>query len=340
MRNWINISNHGIHLSNLFKIDAFKHNCSDVKPINEVFDFGFFFNSTEQRTLEFSKLFKKDSIKNSLLVDFKNETSQLKTQNIEKNRERLKLITSNYFEELIIPDIFNYDENLNILINKIPLSTFKVGAKCFIDITGVPLIYSVALLRHIKLAFPCPELYLLNVSAKYEVNEKKETPQFSDGFKENIYIPGYYGKPDFSRPWLYVFLLGFEGSRSLSIYKVNEPDFVVAIIAEPGYQNEYSTKAIEINKSFLTEAKIEHKDIIKIDAGDPVGVCNKVLDIYNEFKDRANICLVPLGTKPHAIGAGIAALIQNDIALMYQVPKSYSMFGSKAGDDMWVYVIK
>ena len=120
---------------------------------------------------------------------------------------------------------------------------------------------------------------------------------------------------------------------------MNEPDFVEAIVTEPGYENEYFTKAIEINKSFLTESKIEAKDIIKIDAGDPVRVCEQILAIYEKYKEITNVCLVPLGTKPYAIGAGLSALIQNDIAIMYQVPKSYSMNSTGAGDGMWIYRI-
>jgi hypothetical protein len=324
----------------MFEVDSIKYKCHNVHPIKDVFDYGIIFNSSELRTLEYAKLFKTKSLMNSLLVDFKNNESKLKINNFEENKKFLKSFTSNMYEELVIPDIFDYENNLNAIENKIPKSIFKIKTKCFIDITGVPLIYSVALLRHLKLAFPSPELYLLNVSARYQVNEKNEMPEFSDGFRENIYIPGYYGRPDFSKPWLYVFLLGFEGNRSLSIYKMNEPDFVEVIVTEPGYRNEYCTEAVNKNKGFLKEAKIDPKDYIKMDAGDPIGVCEKILTIYSNYKNIANVCLVPLGTKPHAIGAGLSALIKNDIAIMYQVPKSYSMNGTKADEDMWIYRIK
>lgn len=340
MKNWCRINDKSIQLSNLYEIDAFKSKCELVQPLEEVFDFAIFFNSSENRTLEYEKIFKENSITNSLLVDFKNDESELKTKHFVKNKALLNSITCNRCEVIQIEDIFKYEENIIEIVNNIPDGTFRVRAKCFIDITGVPLIYSVALLKYLKMAFPSPELYLLNVSAKYENGDNNSIPQFSDGYKENIYIPGYYGNPDFSKPWLYIFLLGFEGLRSLSIYKVNEPDFVIAIIAEPGYQNDYNSRALRVNKGFLTESKIEHDKIIRIDAGDPVAICERILNIYMDFEDRANLCLVPLGTKPHAIGAGLSALIQNDISIMYQVPKSYSMSGTKAGDDMWIYRIK
>jgi len=339
MKNWdtINISNEA---DIFFEITAKRHDCIDAGIIEECFDYGIFFNSSELRTLEYAKLFKKDSIGQTLLIDFKNDNCELKIQNFTKNKEYLNSFTKTLYEELLIEDIFDYEKNLIDIINHIPSVVFKINAKCFIDITGIPLIYSVALVRYLKLLFPSPTLYLLNVSGKYEEDGKKGIPQFSDGQKENIYIPGYYGKPDFAKPWLYILLLGFEGNRSLSIYKMNEPDYVKAIVAEPGYQNEYCSKAIEINKRFLSEAKITESDLIKIGAGDPITVYDKILELYEDYKDRANICLVPLGTKPHAIGAGLAALKQKRMAIMYQVPKSYSMNETKAAKDMWIYIIK
>lgn len=338
MKNWNLIGNSGKELSDLFNVEVYESDCETITPLPDIFDFGLFFNSTEERTLEYNKIFSSKSIKKSLLVDFKNKQSALKSTNLNSNNVYLKNLSLKLVN-LSLEDIFNYEDNLDIIIQNFSEEVFKLKAKCFIDVTGVPLIYTVTLLRFLKLAFPSPDLYLFNVSANYKAPKEKEIPQFSDGYRENIYIPGYYGKPDFSKPWLYIFLLGFEGYRSLNIYKVNEPDFVEAIIGDPGYQDDYFDKAVKENKAFLNEAKIDSKKLIKINAGDPVEICSKILNIYDEYKGLSNICLVPLGTKPHAIGAGLSALIKNDITIMYQVPRSYSMNSTRAGKKMWIYKI-
>lgn len=322
------------YINNLKELDAevYKISCDQVKPLDEKFDYAIFFNSSEERTLEYSKVFKNKSIKNSLLVDFKNDICTLKEENLKRNLQILGNVTINKPKILSGLDIFDYEVNLEKILAELPSDL----SKCFVDITGVPLIYSIALFRPLKLAFPSPNLYFLNVSAIYE-NGTNRNYQFSDGLKGNIYIPGYYGRPDFSKPWLYIFLLGFEGNRSLSILKQNQPDYIKAIIAEPGYQDDYNTEAIERNKAFLNDAKICDEEIIRIDAGNPVDICNCILEIYNAFKEDANVCLVPLGTKPHALGACMAAVLKNDIAIIYQVPKKYSMNNTKAGKYLWLY---
>jgi len=314
------------------KVKVYKALCDSSIRLEDTFEYAIFFNSSEERTLEYQKVLGEKSIENVLLVDFKNDSCLFKEKNLRKNLDYLTIISQNKPKVLGDLDIFNYESNLETILNEVPSNL----SKCFIEITGVPLLYSIAILRPLLLSFPSPSLYFLNVSANYD-NGGNKNYQFSDGLKENIYIPGYYGRPDFSKPWIYIFLLGFEGTRSISILKQNQPDYIKAIIAEPGYQNDYNTKAIEINKAFLSEAHICNNEIIRIDAGNPVEICNCIIDIYNDFKEDANICLVPLGTKPHALGAGMAALLRTDIAIMYQVPKRYSINNTKSGKYLWLY---
>lgn len=334
MTNWQEINK---LQSKFFTVTVYKSECNIIEKFDETFDFILIFNSSEERTLEYAKLFNKNSIKNSLLVDFDNEYSSLKESNFSKNYEILEFISQNKPNVLKELDIFSYEESIEKIIDFLPQDNLNINSKCFIEITGVPLIYSTTLFKMLKQKFPNPNLYLLNVSANYE-NGPNSKYQFSEGERENIYIPGYYGRPDFSKPWLYIFLLGFEGNRSLSILKQNQPDFSEAIIAEPGYQKDYSSSAIEINKSFFIESNISTDEILKVDAGDPVALCNKIIELYDKYKDT-NICLVPLGTKPHAIGAGLAAIIKDEISIMYQVPKKYSMNGTKSGKYIWMYKI-
>jgi len=358
-----------------YEIETLDFECKNAKPLEEEFAFGLFFNSSEERSLEYKKLLKDKAIKYSLLIDFEDKDSELKKSNLEENKKNL-LKNSQENEIILIPDIFDYQNNLNLIVSKIPRNVLSVGAKFFMDITGAPLIYSVALLRYFKLSFPCPSLYLLNVSGVYQYSEK---PQFSEGKREDIFIPGYFGKPDHSKPQLYVFLLGYEGERSLNILKTNDPDFVEVIIPDPGYEAGNPNKTIRYNKDFLKETEfiiefqessipnndnvnsIEYtekdcdnnyikkkfifrespiKKMDRIASYDPEKVCMNILSIYNQHKDIADIRLVPLGTKPHAIGAGLAALMQDEISIMYQTPKKYSKEKVLAGDKMWIYIIK
>lgn len=338
-------------ISDRFKIETKEFLCSNISPLEESFAFGLFFNSSEKRSLEYAKSLKDKAIKYSILVDFKENERELKKENLLSNQDILAS-KSNKFEILPIDDIFDYQNNLNIIVNAIPKNLFKLGAKFFIDITGAPLIYSVALLRYFKLYFPSPTLYLLNVSGDYDnPNNKEEDPQFSEGMRENIFIPGYYGGINHSKLKLYVFLLGFEGERSLNILKTDDPDYIKIIIPAVGYKEGYPHKTIDYNTDFLKEVGFTDEEldikggilsdkIIQIDIGKPEEVGNKILSLYDTYKNIADIRLVPLCPKPHAIGAGLAAIIEDSISIMYQTPKKYAMKNYLAGEKMWLYIIQ
>lgn len=357
--------------TDLFEIETII-DCLCIKPskIEEKFAFGLFFNSVEDRSMEYRKLFNEKAIKYSKLVNFDPGKDGVgrkkKEENLCKNKEYLASISEYCDEPLNLPCIFDYEDNISRIISSIPQELFKVGANFFVDISGAPLIYTVALLRYFQRVFPSPTLYLLNVSGDY-VNKKDGKPQFSSGKDKNTYVPGFYGETDHSLPFLYVFLLGYEGERSYNILKTDDPSFIDVIIAHPGYEGDNHHKSIKYNKDFLKETQyidelkevpenssvdciqtygdfiyreIPGKEIYHIPVEKIDQVCDTILSIYENNKDKAEIRLVPLGTKSHAIGAGLAGLIESKISIMYQTPKAYSMDNVKAGEKMWVYKIK
>lgn len=346
-----------------FELETHEFKCSEVQEIDESFSFGLFFNSTEERAMEYRNLLADKSIEYSLLVDFKApdenpEEVELKRQNFMLNKEHL-LSRSSQFKELVLDNIFDYQENLNTIVSSIPRKLFTTDAKFFIDISGTPLIYTVALLRFFKLSFPSPVLYLLNVSGDYD-NQEKGQPQFTRGVRENIFIPGYFGDANHASPYLYIFLLGYEGERSYNIFRENDPYLLEVFIPNPGYEEGNHLRTIRYNKDFLKEteyivelcnesddgtnsfkyAETKGKSMFHIPVEDIGCVCDTILKIFEDNKNEARIRLVPLGPKPHAIGAGLAGLIEDKISIMYQAPIAYSMNKVKAGEKMWVHKIK
>lgn len=311
---------------------------SENGKIDETIDFAIIFNSYESRALEYFNLFKKNQIKKALLVNFQSD-KEIKAVNLIKNRDLLKIITSEEIVEIKDLNIFNYYENIQIIISSIPSESLFYGAKWFIDITGEPSIYSVSLLKSIKQLFPSPSLFMLNVSGIYDSESDRTHTHFSEGIKEDIRIPFYEGNPDYSKPWKYIFLLGFEGERSLSILKLNEPASCEVVVAQPGYEEQYADEPIKKNECFLRELSYEKEDIIYSDIGDVVKLINIFDNIYLKTKKEMNLCIVPLGPKPHALAAGLFGIIHPDISIMYQVPHKYYLKESKRGKYIWLYKI-
>lgn len=304
---------------------------------------GVFFNSSESRALTYSKLLPEQSISFAMLVDFDGKNNENKKTNLLHNELSLQRIANRY-ERLDIDDIFNYQTNLNQIAFKINEFLVKTDNRSvFLDITGVPLIYSVALLKFLFRLFPTPDISILNVSGRYK---ERGAEQFSEGEQYDMYIPGYFGSPDHSLPKHYVFLLGYDGERSLNIFLDNLPEKASVIIPSPGYDVDNDKNTINNNKEFLMEigysptVQKKNSNVFRIDISDVVAVKEKIETLFEENNGKYEIRLVPLGPKPHAIGAALAAMYNNNISIMYQVPRKYYMSEVPAGDKMWLYDFK
>ncbi len=310
---------------------------SENSILEETYDLGILFNSYDSRSLEYANLFEFKSFKNAIIVSFQSDKKQ-KAENLNKHKTNAARICEK--PPIIISDIdiFNYHANISAILNKIPREALSINSKWFIDISGVPIIYTISLLKYIKRIFPSPILHCINYSGEYVDNVPSHN-QFSEGYSKDIYIPYYEGNPDFSKPWKYIFLLGWEGTRSLAILKKCEPDSVGVIITKPGYKMGYEGKVLTNNKSFLMECDVPDKDYIYVDAGNPVQIIREIEALYTKSKDIFNICIVPLGVKPHGLGAGIFGCINNDVSIMYQVPKKYKLHEIKRGEKVWLYKI-
>lgn len=307
---------------------------------------GIFFNSSESRALAYRKLFTPKLVTVALLVDFDGGENEDKKNNYLINNTAL-LSIANKLEILKLNDIFDYQNNLDQIAAYVTNNMKDDYIRnVFIDITGAPLIYSVALIKFLFRMFPAPSVSILNVSGRYSLRGEE---QFSEGEQFDMYIPGYYGTPDHSLPQHYIFLLGYDGERSLNIYRDNLPEKTSVIVPSPGYDVGYDTSTINNNREFLMETGFvfredslpknysRNRNIYYIDISDIYAVQKQIEKIYDEDKEKYKIRLVPLGPKPHAIGAALAAVFNNDISIMYQVPRKYYMSEIPAGDKMWLY---
>jgi hypothetical protein len=316
-------------------IEAYK---SENSIIDEKYDLAILFNSYDSRSLEYVNLFKEASFKNSIIISFQSDKKQ-KAENLIQHRKNMDRLSEK--SPIIIQDIdiFEYQTNISIILQKLPLEALQINSKWFMDISGVPIIYTISLLKIIKRAFPSPVLHCVNFSGEY-ISDVPSHNQFSEGYNRDIYIPNYAGSPDFSKPWKYIFILGWEGTRSLSVLKKCEPDSVEIIITKPGYKEGYEVEVVKNNRPFLLDCGVPESHYIYVDAGNPVQIVREIETIFMRSKDVYNLCIVPLGVKPHGLGAGIYGCLNNDVSVMYQVPKKYKLHEVKRGKYVWLYIIK
>jgi len=218
---------------------------------------------------------------------------------------------------------------------------WRMGAKWFIDLGGSPIPYFLGLMAYLRGMFPCPKLTIFNPTGDY--GEKRQGYSFTSGFDKNIWVPRLWGRPDPTLPWSYVFLLGFEGERSYEILYRCEPDKSRALVADPGYKQGYESEPIHANEMFLKESGLwgdnPKYEVIKTDASNPIATWKELEKICTDEYGKANVCFVPLGPKAHALGSGLCALTNGVPAILYHMPRAYSIRDVKRGEYLWKYEI-
>jgi len=309
------------------------------KEIDGRFSLGIFFGSFESRGLLSSFLLEKDSCKNSIIILFKEKDEENLRKKYDKELiEQVNNCSENepkIIQNISISDVENV---LRTIIDNIDLEDYQGDAKWFIDTSVSPKPYYLGILGLLRNKIQTPELTLFNATGNYEKGASpSDAYSFTEGSAEYIWIPWLWGRLDPRKDWIYFFLLGFEGDRSYAIYDRFEPKFVEALLSDPGYTKDYAKIAKENNLQFLQESCVYP---LTADAADAIQAWRVIDECISKYAYDYNVCIVPLGPKPHAIGGGLSALTDGYKAVLYSQPKSHKVKDVPPGDYIWKYVIK
>ena len=115
-------------------------------------------------------------------------------------------------------------------------------------------------------------------------------------------------------------LLGFEGIRFRHLIEMIEPSErdVTPIVGVPGFELEYPIYALEGNASVLSLTRSWQR-VCFVDAACPFSLFYHLSSVRKSAKDR-QLQIATIGTKPHALGAMMYAMKNNDVELLYDHP--------------------
>jgi hypothetical protein len=122
--------------------------------------------------------------------------------------------------------------------------------------------------------------------------------------------------------FLLVPLLGFEGARFRYVYEQIQPlgGRIVPVIGVPGFRLEYPFYAYHGNKAVLSETQ-SWRRIRYVPADCPYSLLQELSTLSGQYPDD-RLVIAPIGTKPHALGAVLFALLNPDrVELVYDHPK-------------------
>lgn len=122
-------------------------------------------------------------------------------------------------------------------------------------------------------------------------------------------LPGFapISSPSDYNGRLLVALLGFEGNRPFHIGStLGDIDRTIPIIGSPGFRHDFLSTAVASNSEFLTAYDC-NADIRWAAANDPQEALQVIEGVRQDFQGHY-LYIAPIGTKPHALGAILAAI--------------------------------
>ena len=317
-----------------------KSRSSPTSRIRAKFDLGIFFASFESRCLTGPRLLAKNACKDAIVIQFREARSDpLRVKNDNELMRCLSRVVKRPPRVIKGVSSLDFENVLKKILAKVPVGAANENSKWFLDISGAPKPYYLSLLSFLRQKAVCPKLSIFHTEVRYRPKSKQQrhSYSFTSGFKRNMWVPFLWGRPDPTLPWTYVFLLGFEGERSYAVYKRFEPTKIIAVLGKPGYTRGYYRVAKLENKLFLSAAK-PHE--VTAPAADAVMTWKVLEESLAKHAGESNVCIVPLGTKAHAVAAGLAALTNERRCVLYVVPRTFVVRDVLPGKRCWLYEIK
>ncbi|MER8580022.1 hypothetical protein NKG95_14990 [Mesorhizobium sp. M1423] len=197
------------------------------------------------------------------------------------------------------------------------------GRPIFIDLTGLSHHSWMPLLRagmelgvSVRCIYAEPE--------KYQITNN---PRPSEFFDLSERIRGISPIPSFAKlssgrklETIMVPLLGFEGTRFRYIVETLQPEGknVYPVVGVPGFKPEYPFHAYQGNATTLDSTRA-WENVRFADAACPFAV-NELLHEFRRSTPNSFLQVPLIGTKPHALGAAMFALSNDNVELVYDHP--------------------
>lgn len=194
----------------------------------------------------------------------------------------------------------------------------------YIDISGMPhhvwapiLRVGFRVLDELYVVYTEPSMY-----KKHPSPTSRTEFDLSDGFRGIAPLPGFakLRGPDDEKDAVFVALLGFEGRRASHVALALDPvPRVFTIIGVPGFRAEYPQITHASNIDFIAEYRA-HANVRFAAASCPFETYDALAEIQRDCPGKY-MYVVPIGTKPHALGAICYALKHHDTTeIMYDHP--------------------
>ncbi|MBF5044994.1 hypothetical protein FGE12_21510 [Aggregicoccus sp. 17bor-14] len=148
-------------------------------------------------------------------------------------------------------------------------------------------------------------------------------------------IPGLEGLSAGDGRQLHLFSLGFDGAQAGALEEIFQPHMSYALVADPGADVGAGEEAIRRNRGVINRAEA----LIRLPIGGVTEVVGVTRDLLGVGGPDAGLVIVPLGPKPHALGLGLAALLEPEITFLHVLTKNPPLRRTEASEqNCWTSV--
>lgn len=212
-----------------------------------------------------------------------------------------------------------------------------------VDVSCLPKYFMLTLMGYCVSSGSVRSLRLLYAEGRYAPSDGNTSlapdHAFTEGSWRSLPVPYLEGRLSPDKKVEVIASIGFETFQARKLIRVYEAERHRLVTPYPGFSPEYGDQSEKEAKALATNLDLSEREILRCPAGDAAAAADivvEVLDRGGRFKE-VGLCL---GTKPHAIGFGVAALIRPDFTLVCRMPDRYVETETPATGVMWSYELR
>lgn len=212
-----------------------------------------------------------------------------------------------------------------------------------VDVSCLPKYYMLTLMGYCLSSGWVRSLRLLYTEGRYAPSDGNTSlapdHAFTEGSWRSLPVPYLEGRLSPDKKVEVIASIGFETFQARKLIRLYEAERHFLVTPYPGFSPEYGDQSEKEAKALAINLDLEEREILRCPAGDATAAASIVVDVLDRcgrFKE-VGLCL---GTKPHAIGFGVAALIRPDFTLVCRMPDRYVETETPATGIMWSYELR
>lgn len=210
------------------------------------------------------------------------------------------------------------------------------------DLTCLPKYFALLVLGFALKAGVARRISFFYAGGRYDLTAKDSLSplqSFTEGDWQSFQVPYLEGDLSADRKVKIVAAIGFETYQARSFIEAYEAETHELIMPFPGFFPDYEPRGEDETQALAMFLDIEMDQVHRVPAGSAVKSAELALDLFSKGKPSRDLALC-LGTKPQALGLGLAALCLPHVTVVCRIPTRYAETSTPPSGRSWVYQVE